>query len=135
MNARRHTSDRALDAVFFALSHPARRRILAQLAETPEARVTDLARRHRISLNTVSKHIAVLERSRLVRRRVAGREHLIRLELARLDEARRWLDHHRTFWSDRLDALATIFDESPHKDPQPEGRQHERHEHDGHEHE
>jgi DNA-binding transcriptional ArsR family regulator len=130
MSARRQTSDRALDAVFFALSHPARRRILAQLAETPEARVTDLARRHRLSLNTVSKHIAVLERSRLVRRRVAGREHLIRLELSRLDEARRWLDHHRTFWSERLDALATLFGETPQK-----GRKHERREHDGHEHE
>ena len=130
MSARRQTSDRALDAVFFALSHPARRRILAQLAETSEARVTDLARRHRLSLNTVSKHIAVLERSRLVRRRVAGREHLIRLELSRLDEARRWLDHHRTFWSDRLDALATLFGETPQK-----GRKHERREHDGHEHE
>jgi DNA-binding transcriptional ArsR family regulator len=132
MNARRQTADRALDAVFFALSHPARRRILAQLAETPEARVTDLARRHRLSLNTVSKHIAVLERSRLVRRRVAGREHLIRLELARLDEARRWLDHHRTFWSERLDALATLFDETPRKGHQPEGHDHERHEHERH---
>jgi DNA-binding transcriptional ArsR family regulator len=120
MFPRPQPSDRALDAVFFALSHPARRRMLAQLAEAPESRVTDLARRHRLSLNTVSKHIAVLERSRLVRRRVVGREHLIRLELTRLDEARRWIDHHRRFWSERLDALAALFESTSQK-----GHQHD----------
>jgi DNA-binding transcriptional ArsR family regulator len=102
-------SERALDEVFFALSHERRRRMLTQLAGARESRVTDLARRHRLSLNTVSKHIAILERARLVKRRVAGREHLIRLELARLDEAQRWLDHHRTFWNNQLAGLADFF--------------------------
>jgi DNA-binding transcriptional ArsR family regulator len=105
----RHASDQTLDAVFFALSHPARRRMLSQLSATPEMRVTDLARRHRLSLNSVSKHITVLERSKLVRRRIVGREHLIRLELARLEDAERWLEYHRRFWSDQLDALASFF--------------------------
>ena len=108
--------DARLDEVFFALSHRARRRMLTQLSEHRETRVTDLARSHRLSLNTVSKHIAVLERSRLVRRRVAGREHLIRLELARLNEAERWIEHHRRFWTDRLDRLADLFTDSNRKD-------------------
>jgi len=72
-------SQRQLDEIFFALSHHTRRRLLDQLAEAPESRVTDLAARHRLSLNTVSKHLAVLERARLVRRRVSGRIHFIRL--------------------------------------------------------
>jgi DNA-binding transcriptional ArsR family regulator len=76
--------------------------------------VTDVARRHRISLNTVSKHIRVRERSRLVRRRVVGREHRIRLELERLDEAQRWLDHHREFWTAQLEGLGDFF--SPKQD-------------------
>lgn len=107
----RQASDQTLDAVFFALSHPARRRMLSQLSTSAEMRVTDLAKRHRLSLNSVSKHITVLERSRLVRRRVAGREHLIRLELARLEDAQRWIDYHRQFWSERLDALSRFFED------------------------
>jgi DNA-binding transcriptional ArsR family regulator len=98
-------------------SHETRRRMLGQLADAREARVTDLARQHRLSLNTVSKHIAVLERSRLVRRRVSGREHFIRLELVRLAEAQRWLDYHRQFWTDRLDALADLFGGAPARAP------------------
>jgi DNA-binding transcriptional ArsR family regulator len=103
-------SHQSLDRIFFALSHATRRRILAQLGTGGEARVTDLARRHRISLNTVSKHIRILEESRLVRRRVRGRDHLIRLELERLDEARGWLDHHREFWAAQLEGLEDFFE-------------------------
>jgi DNA-binding transcriptional ArsR family regulator len=44
-----------------------------------EARVTDLARPFPISLNSISKHIRVLEAAKLVRRRRVGREHLLSL--------------------------------------------------------
>lgn len=103
-------SESALDQVFFALSHRTRRRMLTQLAAARETRVTDLARRHRLSLNTVSKHLAVLERSRLVRRRVQGREHFMRLDPDRLHAAQRWLGYHREFWTRQLDGLAEFFD-------------------------
>jgi DNA-binding transcriptional ArsR family regulator len=102
--------ERGLDEAFFALSHRTRRRMLVHLAEARETRVTDLAQRYRLSLNTVSKHVAVLERARLVRRRVAGREHFIKVVPARLADAEQWLQHHRRFWTERLDALAALFD-------------------------
>lgn len=98
-----------MDGVFFALSHRTRRRVLAQLASDRETRVTDVARRHRLSLPTVSKHIVVLERARLVRRRVVGREHYIRLEPQRLASAEQWLAHHRAFWTTRLANLAALM--------------------------
>ncbi len=98
----------ALDEAFFALSHRSRRRLLQQLADGPK-RVTDLAGRHRLSLNTVSKHIAVLERARLVRRTVVGREHFLALDPSALAGAERWLDESRRFWSARLDRLAALF--------------------------
>ena len=104
-------SERSLDRVFFALSHPTRRRILDQLGDLGEARVTDLARRHRISLNTVSKHITILERSKLVRRKVSGREHRLRLDPDRLEEARAWIEHHRRFWASQLEGLEEFFRE------------------------
>ena len=65
-----------LDQILVALADRRRRAILQRLAHG-EARVTDLARPFAISLNSVSKHIRVLERARLVRRRRAGREHLM----------------------------------------------------------
>jgi DNA-binding transcriptional ArsR family regulator len=103
-------SDRRLDELFFALSHRTRRRLLRQLASAPETRVTELARKHRISLNTVSKHVAVLQRARLVRRRVAGRDHLIRLEPQELAGAEEWLRHHREFWNSQLTNLVALFE-------------------------
>ena len=102
--------ERGLDAAFFALSHRTRRRMLVHLSEARETRITDLAGHYRLSLNTVSKHVAVLERARFVRRRVAGREHFIRVVPARLADAERWLQHHRRFWNERLEALAAYFE-------------------------
>ena len=67
--------------------------------------MTDLARPFSMSLNSVSKHIAMLERAQLVRRRRAGREHILSLNAAPLEEAARWIVSHRTIWAARLDAL------------------------------
>jgi len=93
-----------LDDVFNALSDPTRRAILARLTET-DARVTELAAHFPISLNSVSKHIRLLERSGLVRRRVVGRDHLLSLEPAPLADAAEWIEHYRRFWEGRLAAL------------------------------
>jgi DNA-binding transcriptional ArsR family regulator len=52
----------ALDDVFFALSNATRRDIVARLSRGP-ARILDIADPFDVSLNTVSKHIKVLERA------------------------------------------------------------------------
>ena len=93
-----------LDETLVALADPTRRAILRRLAQG-EARVTDLARPFAISLNSVSKHIRVLERADLVRRRRSGREHLLSFNPAPLDEAASWIAAQRAFWANRLDAL------------------------------
>ncbi|HEX8901143.1 metalloregulator ArsR/SmtB family transcription factor [Vitreimonas sp.] len=94
----------ALDDTMLALSDPTRRAILSRLA-SGEARVTDLAAPFAMSLNAVSKHIRILERATLVRRRRAGREHVLSLNPAPLDEAAAWIEQQRTFWNSSLDAL------------------------------
>jgi DNA-binding transcriptional ArsR family regulator len=91
-----------------ALADPTRRAILRRLSRG-EVRVTNLAQPFAISLNAVSKHIRVLERARLVRRRRAGREHLLSLNPASLDEAAAWIHEQRAFWTARLDALENIL--------------------------
>jgi DNA-binding transcriptional ArsR family regulator len=98
-----HQSAR-LDGVFNALCDPTRRAILARLTDS-DARVTDIAAEFPISLNSISKHIRMLERAGLVRREVSGRDHLLSLNAAPLSEAARWIEHYRRFWEDRLAAL------------------------------
>jgi DNA-binding transcriptional ArsR family regulator len=93
-----------LDGVFNALCDPTRRAILARLTEA-EARVTDIAGDFPMSLNSISKHIRMLERAGLVRRSVVGREHRLSLNAAPLAEASAWIDHYRRFWENRLAAL------------------------------
>src|SRR6187200_1877219 len=93
-----------LDGVFNALSDPTRRAILARLSGS-EARVTDIAADFPMSLNSISKHIRMLERAGLVRRSVVGREHRLSLNAAPLAEASAWIDHYRRFWENRLAAL------------------------------
>ena len=99
-----------LDHTLIALADPTRRAILARLA-SGEARVTDVAGPFPISLNSVSKHISILERSGLVRRRRQGREHLLTLNPAPLDAAARWLDEQRALWGWRLGELDRILKE------------------------
>jgi DNA-binding transcriptional ArsR family regulator len=97
-----------LDETLLALAHPARRAIMQRLSRG-EVRVTTLAKPFKMSLNAVSKHVRVLERARLVRRRCAGREHLLSVNLEPLDEAASWLSAQRAIWSARLDTLEAIL--------------------------
>ena len=94
----------ALDDTLIALADPTRRAILQRLS-AGEARVTEVAAPFDISLNSVSKHIRILERADLVRRRVEGREHFLTYNAAPMDETSKWIERHRAFWSGRLDAL------------------------------
>ncbi|MBP7651098.1 MAG: winged helix-turn-helix transcriptional regulator [Phenylobacterium sp.] len=97
-----------LDNTLIALADPTRRAILARLTRG-EARVTELAAPFDISLNSVSKHIRMLERADLVVRRRAGREHILSLNPAPLDAAQAWIETQRALWTQRLDALDAIF--------------------------
>ena len=93
-----------LDDTLIALADDTRRGILKRLA-AGEARVTEVAAPFEISLNSVSKHIRILERAGLVRRRVAGRDHFLSLDPGPLDAAAAWMLRERAAWTHRLDRL------------------------------
>jgi len=93
-----------LDDTLIALADETRRGILKRLA-SGEARVTEVAEPFDISLNSVSKHIRLLERAGLVKRRVAGRDHFLSLEPRPFDDLTEWMQKTREFWSTRLDVL------------------------------
>jgi DNA-binding transcriptional ArsR family regulator len=98
-----------LDEVFQALAHPARRGMLRSLADG-ERSVGDLAAPFAMTLAGASKHVKVLERAGLVRRRVAGRTHYCRLEADRLAAAHAWLRYYERFWTQKLDSLEALLD-------------------------
>ena len=113
-----------LDLTMTAIAHPIRRAILERLMRR-EVRITELAEPFEISLNAVSKHIHVLERARLVRRRRVWREHLVSFTPEPLKEVARWIEATRAFWSSRLDALEELLkreDVSAHKSPNKKGK-------------
>lgn len=93
-----------LDTTLAALADPTRRTILRNLMRG-DSRVTEIARPFSISLNSVSKHIRVLERAHLVRRRRAGRDHVLSFDAKPLDDVGRWIDAQRADWAARLEAL------------------------------
>src|SRR5258706_11289558 len=101
---RRYLMSMDLDHTLIALADDTRRSILKRLA-AGEARVTEVAAPFGISLNSVSKHIRLLERAGLVRRRISGRDHFLALEPRPFDDLAQWLRETRVFWTTRLDKL------------------------------
>jgi len=101
--------DAALTEILKAASDPTRRKILTILVQEGPVRITDLASRFAISLNSVSKHIKALERAGLVSRRTEWREHLIAPEMEPLRRVDAWFDQLRSSWEMRLEALAEIM--------------------------
>lgn len=97
-----------LDDTLIALADETRRSILRRLA-TGEARVTEVAAPYDMSLNSVSKHIRILERSGLVRRRIVGRDHFLALDPRPFDELSQWMARTRGFWTARLDRLELLL--------------------------
>jgi len=99
-----------LDHTLLALADPTRRAILQRLL-SGEARVTELAQPFNISLNSVSKHIRILERGQLLKRRRAGREHILSINPEALDEASRWIEAQKSLWTARLSMLDNLLQE------------------------
>ena len=73
----------------------------------------ELAEPFDVSLPAISRHLRTLEASGLVVRRRRGRQHVLTLDTASLDEASRWLHRMRAFWNARLDDLARHLEEEP----------------------
>lgn len=96
-----------LDDIFHALAHPARREMLRQLSQG-ERNLSELAEPLDMSFPAASKHVRVLERAKLVRRRVEGRSHFCRIDGEPMAMAVEWMEAFRRIWEPnfvRLDAL------------------------------
>ena len=99
--------ERQLDATFHALADPTRRAILARLA-SGDASVRELAAPFAMSQPAISKHLKVLEKAGLIRRRRDAQRRPCRIEAKPLQEANTWIERYRDLWEatyQRLDAL------------------------------
>lgn len=95
---------------FDVLGDPVRRRILELIAEDelPAGAITGVIQAEfGISQPAVSQHLKVLRDSGFASVRPDGARRLYAVDAEPFRELDEWLDHFRSFWSQRLDSLET----------------------------
>lgn len=88
--------------IYYAISHPERRRILEalMLADSP---AMELSRR--LSPSALSQHLTVLKKAKLVRERREGRQRIYSITPAPLLEPFDWLSQYQAMWNQKLNKL------------------------------
>ncbi len=97
-----------LDAMFQALSDPARRGMIERLSRG-SASVSELAQPFAMSLPAILQHLQMLEASGLVRSEKIGRVRTCRLEEAGMRKVEQWVASRRATWEKRLDRLGDFL--------------------------
>ena len=105
-----YKKDKILSVLLKAVSDSTRRALLTQLCQQGPSRVTDLANVYDMSLNAISKHIKVLEKSGLVNRKTIGRTHWIEADLKQVAVIDNWFSELKSIWALRLDKLDELMD-------------------------
>jgi DNA-binding transcriptional ArsR family regulator len=106
-----------LDAVFFALSDPLRRKILERL-DGQALLVSELAAPFDISLQAVSRHIQVLVRAGLIQQERSGRISRCSLDAGPLLDTAVWMNRYSKYWQQQFDVLAAAIMEIDARSPQ-----------------
>jgi DNA-binding transcriptional ArsR family regulator len=102
----------ALDRTFQALADPTRRSMIHALSGGKARSAGELGAHFRSAQPTISRHLKVLERARLIERTVEGRIHRFRLRREALEQAGGWIQRHQAFWSGAVDQLEQLLKET-----------------------
>lgn len=95
-----------LDAVFTALAHETRRRILDLLRGRPGAGVGEIAAEFDVSRIAIMKHLAVLEEAHLIVSQKDGRTRRLYFNAAPIRMIYdRWTDDYSDYWSGEITRL------------------------------
>jgi DNA-binding transcriptional ArsR family regulator len=97
-----------VDELWAAVGDPTRRRVLDVILERGEATATMVATELPVTRQAVAKHLAVLDRARLVEGRRRGREMRYAVRPERLDAAARSMAEVAAAWDTRLQAIKRI---------------------------
>lgn len=107
------------DELWNAVAEPSRRSLLELLVNRGEASASSLAEIVPFSRQAVAKHLAILERARLVQSRKVGREVLFSVRPDELDRAAQLLVSTGTSWDRRLQSIKRIAEELHHQASEP----------------
>jgi DNA-binding transcriptional ArsR family regulator len=99
-----------LNNLFGSLADPVRRDILERLINA-QYTVSQLAQNYPISFAAVAKHLTVLERANLVVKQRRGKEQVVSIAPAALEDASQYLARYEALWNRRLDALEHVLKE------------------------
>lgn len=100
-------------ASYHAISDGTRRQILDLLQKESLTAGLIAHRFKKISRPAVSKHLAVLRRSKLVLIRKQGRERIYTLNAAPLKEVSDWVNRYQTFWDEQLQSFKNYVESNP----------------------
>lgn len=106
-------AERALDRAFLALADPVRRAIVARLSRGP-ATVTELAEPFDMTVQAVSKHIAMLEQAGLITRTRDAQRRPAHLDAAALERLTAWIDRYRLQVESSHRRLDALLASTPH---------------------
>ena len=93
-----------LDEVLAALANPKRRGIIHDLSLHPVT-VGQLARKYKLSLPAIHKHIRLLEEAKLIVRKKVGRTNFVGLNQETLGIAQNWIMQYHTSWGNSAATL------------------------------
>jgi DNA-binding transcriptional ArsR family regulator len=106
-----------LDNVFEALANKHRRAIVDVLSLQP-ASISQLASMRHLSLPAIHKHIRILEKGGMIRRRKIGRINFLALNRASLRGLQDWLGQYHAYWGgdeETLENYAQYLNRGPLK--------------------
>ena len=112
----RPAGESAVDRVFAALAHPARRRMLDLLVQAPGASVKAIASHFDFSRIAAMKHLAALEGADLVLSERAGRTRRLYFNPIPIQQIYdRWTTQYSSFWAARMADIQTRVEERAHQ--------------------
>ncbi len=98
------------NSVFSALADENRRKIIVMLSRE-RMNVNAIADNFTISRPAISKHLRILENSKLVKQVKKGRERFFSFNPGRLDVVFNWLKFYDKFWDKKLNSLKKFIEE------------------------
>ncbi len=114
-------SEDQLSVIFAALANPTRREILAQLT-TGTKTVTELAEPFDMTQPAISKHLKVLERSKLIERSRRAQYRPCTLHPEPLKAVDQWLEIYRQFFEESFDRLDEYLERIQRKEKDDGGK-------------
>lgn len=100
-----------MPTLFAALSDPCRLEIIEKLMREGEASAGEIADMFEISGPAVSRHLSVLHKAGLVRRKAAGKQRLYSVRPEAIRRVSDWTLDHRAFWEASLRRLEAALRE------------------------